>query len=177
MPPCVALCNPKPLFDKLVGSKLRPDYEEERGVFICGQRNCDICNILEPGNEFKSTTTGEVYKINFHFHCNSECTVYLLTCMICRKQYVGPTITKFRLRFNQYKFNIKLYGKGRRNFKQEKFTKHFYSENHNSTHQDINVKIIGFCDPNDQEKCGNFWLNKLRTLYPLGLNYKQINHY
>ena len=70
-----------------------------------------------------------------------------------------------------------MYGKGRRNFKQEKFTKHFYSENHNSTHQDINVKIIGFCDPNDQEKCGNFWMNKLRTLYPLGLNYKQINHY
>ena len=45
------------------------------------------------------------------------------------------------------------------------------------THQDINVKIIGFCDPNDQEKCGNFWMNILRTLYPLGLNYKQINHY
>ena len=48
--------------------KLRPDCEEERGIFICGGRNCDICNILEPGNEFKSTITGKVYKINFHFH-------------------------------------------------------------------------------------------------------------
>ena len=56
--------------------------------------------ILEPGNEFKSTNTGEVYKINFHFHCNNEYVVYLLTCKICRKQYVGSTITKFRLRFN-----------------------------------------------------------------------------
>ena len=58
----------------------------------CGRRNCDICNILEPGNEFESTVTGKVYIINFHFHCNSECVVYLLTFKICRKQYLGSTI-------------------------------------------------------------------------------------
>ena len=58
----------------------------------CGRRNCDIWNILEPGNELKSTVTGEVYEINFHFHCNSECVVYLLTFKICRKHYVGSTI-------------------------------------------------------------------------------------
>ena len=67
-PPRVAFRNPKTLRDKL-RSKLRPDCEEERGVFICGRRNCSICNILELGNEFKSIPTGEVYKINFHFHC------------------------------------------------------------------------------------------------------------
>ena len=60
-PPRVALRNPKTLRDK------RAKREEGRGVFICGRRNCDICNILEPGNEFKSTTTEEVYKINFSF--------------------------------------------------------------------------------------------------------------
>ena len=41
-PPRVALHNPKTLRDKLLRSKLRPDYEEERGVFICGRSNCDI---------------------------------------------------------------------------------------------------------------------------------------
>ena len=35
-PPRVAFRNTKILHDKLVHSKLRPDYEEERGVFICG---------------------------------------------------------------------------------------------------------------------------------------------
>ena len=58
------------------------------------------------------------------------------------QQYVGSAIAKFRLRFNQYKPNIKLYGEGRRNFKQEKLIEHFYSENHDVTHQDINVKIF-----------------------------------
>ena len=37
----------------------------------------------------------------------------------------------------------------------------FYSENHNCAHQDVNVKIVNFCDPNDEEKyhkiCG--WIN------------------
>ena len=103
--------------------------------------------------------------------------MYLLRCKICRKQYAGSTITKFRLRFNQYKSNIKLYGEGRRNFTQEKLIERFYRENHNGNHQDINVKIIDFCDPNHQEKRENFWMNKLRTLYPEGLNYKQINLY
>ena len=72
------------------------------------RKNCDIWNILEPGNEFKSTTTGEVYKIHFDFHCNSRYLMYLLISKICRKQYVGSTITKSRLRFNQYKSSIKL---------------------------------------------------------------------
>ena len=104
--PCAAFCNLKTLRDKLVRSKLRPYYEEERGFFICDRRSCDICNILEPGNDFKSTTTGKVYKINFHFHCISECVVYFLTCKICRRRYVGSTMTKFRLRFNQYKSKL-----------------------------------------------------------------------
>ena len=51
---------------------------------------------------------------------------------------------------------------------------HFYSENHNGNHQDINVKITDFCDPSDQEKRENFWMNKLRTLYPEGLNNSEL---
>ena len=56
-------------------------------------------------------------------------------------------MAKFRVRFNQYKSNIKLYGEGRGNFKQEQLIEHFYRENHNGTHQDINVKIIDFLCP------------------------------
>ena len=32
----------KNLRDKFVRSKLRPDYEEEKGAFICGRSNCGI---------------------------------------------------------------------------------------------------------------------------------------
>ena len=36
---------------------------------------------------------GEEYKMNFHFNCNSDYVVYLLTCKICAKQYTGSPIT------------------------------------------------------------------------------------
>ena len=51
---------------------------------------------LEPGKVIKSTVIGEVFKMNFHFDCNSICVVYLLTCKICQKQYTCSTITRFR---------------------------------------------------------------------------------
>ena len=37
------------------------------------------------------------------------------------------------------------------------------------------VQIIDFCDPNNQEKREDFWMYKLQTLYPEGLNIKIIN--
>ena len=37
------------------------------------------------------------------------------------------------------------------------------------------MMIQNFCDPNDQEKRQDFWMDKLRTLYPEGLNMKRIN--
>ena len=40
------------------------------------------CNILYPSNQFKSTITGEEYKMNFHLNCNSDCVVYLLACKV-----------------------------------------------------------------------------------------------
>ena len=113
--------------------------------------------------------------MNFHFYCNSICVVYLLTCRICEKQYTGSTITKFKERFNEYKSNLELYGERRRDFKQKKFLEHFYSHDHHRTHNYMIVQIIDFCDPNDQEKRENFWMHKLRTLYPDGLNHKKIN--
>ena len=77
--------------------------DPERGNFPCGRGNCEICNILKPGNQFKSMVTGEIYKMNFYFDYNSLCDVY----------------------FNQYKSNLKLYGEGRRGFFQEMLTEHF----------------------------------------------------
>ena len=70
-PPCEALHNPKALRDKLVRSKIRENDEEERGNFPCGHSNCEICKILDPWKEFKSTVIGEVFKMSFHFNCNS----------------------------------------------------------------------------------------------------------
>ena len=116
-PPRISFINLKTLLDKLVHSKLKLSDDAKGGDFPCGRGNCEVFNILKPGKEFKSTVTGEMYKMYFLFDCHSLCVVYLITCNMCKKQYTGSTVTKFRARFNQYKkSNLKLYGEGRREF-------------------------------------------------------------
>ena len=70
---------------------------------------------------------------------------------------------------------MKLYGEGRRGFFQEKLIKHFFNHSHNGSYEDMMVQIIDFCDSNNQEKREDFWMDKLRTFYPEGLNMKRIN--
>ena len=96
--------------------------------------------------------------------------------MICDKQYVGSTTTKFRLRFNQYKSNMTKYLKGQRGakVKQEKLFEQFCTENHDRTLKSMKVQIIDHCDPQDQEKREFFWEHTLDTHYPKGLNIKRI---
>ena len=112
-PPRVAFRNAKTIRDKLVRSKLKEFIYKDTGINICGHSDCDICKILESGDQFESTGAKKKYRIDFRFDCNSCCVVYLLTCKLCRKQYVRSTVTKFRLRFNQCKSNIKLTVQGR----------------------------------------------------------------
>ena len=51
-------------------------------------------------NSFTSSVTKEEFKINHCFNCNEKCLIYLLTCKVCLKQYVGQTVDEFRLRWN-----------------------------------------------------------------------------
>ena len=116
--------------------------DTERGDFPCGRENCEICKVLKPDKEFKSTVTGEIYKMNFHFDCNSLNVVYLITCKVSKNQYTGSAVTKFRARFNQYKSNLKLYGKGRRVFFQGKLIEHFFNHGYNGSYKDMIVQIM-----------------------------------
>ena len=77
--------------------------EQTVGSFTCNGKRCQTCLIMNETDTFTSTTTGETYKINHQFSCNNKCLLYLLTCKLCLKQYVGQTVEEFRLRWNNYK--------------------------------------------------------------------------
>ena len=70
--------------------------------------------------------------------------------------------------------NIKLYGEGKRGFKQEKLIEHFFCPNHKRVHKDISVQIIDHCDPNDLERPEDFCIYHLDTMFPKGLNQKKL---
>ena len=69
---------------------------------------------------------------------------------------------------------MKLHGEGR-GFFQKNLIEMFFKHDHTGSYKDMMVQIIDICDPNDQEKREDFWVGKLRTLYPEGLNMKRIN--
>ena len=66
-------------------------------------------------------------------------------CKNCKKQYVGSTVTKFRSRFNRYKSNTNLYGKGIRGCFQQCFQIIF---KYNDSGKDVKLQSIDYCDPN-----------------------------
>ena len=90
-----AFRNTKVLRDKLVRSKLKLFDDIELNDFPYGRGNCEFCNILKLGKQFKRTVTGEIFIMNFHFDCNSLCVVCLITWKVCQMQYAGSTVTKF----------------------------------------------------------------------------------
>ena len=57
---------------------------KDASINICGHSNFDICKTLEKEdqekNVWKKSVTKKKYRINFPFHCNNCCEVYLLTC-------------------------------------------------------------------------------------------------
>ena len=78
------------LKNHLVRSKVYP-LERVTGSLKCGKSRCKICDCVEQTNEFESTVTGDVFKINHRLCCDDR-LVYLLTCKVCKIQYVGQTV-------------------------------------------------------------------------------------
>ncbi|XP_048577088.1 uncharacterized protein LOC116618829, partial [Nematostella vectensis] len=99
--------KPRTLKDTLVHSSPKEDSTQVRGCSKCGSKRCMVCNFLKTGREFHSTVTNEEYVINLDLDCNSDFVVYLITCSMCSKQYIGSTINSFRTRFNNHKSRLK----------------------------------------------------------------------
>ena len=88
----------------LVRAKLYP-LERRVGFFKCGSRRCQVCSNVTKTETFTSTSTYQTYKITHEFDCNESSLIYLLTCKICRKQYVTQTVDIFRSRWENSKSN------------------------------------------------------------------------
>ena len=105
----MAFRKPKSLGDYLVHAKVdsRGPRDTLLGTVKCSSRRCEVCRYLEENSKFKGSHEDRKYSINYHFDCNSSNVVYLITCQKCSLQYVGSTVTKFRLRFNNNKSRIR----------------------------------------------------------------------
>ena len=70
--------------------------------FNCKRSRCQICIYVNETDSFTSTVTGETYNINHRFNSMEKSQIYLLTCIKCRRQYLGQAVDTFRYRWNNY---------------------------------------------------------------------------
>ena len=92
------------------------------------------------------------------FSCDTKNVIYLISCQKCGKaQYVGQTQNSLRERFYLHRSHI---GKN----VGTPLTIHFNQSNH--TLEDMRCN----CSLNDRLKRENFWISKLKTMLPHGLN-------
>ena len=148
----------------LVRAKL-PPLVREKGC----KKRCLTCNNIRGTDSFECSTDGKQYKVNHRLNCDSKCVVYLLTCKVCKKQYVGETTDKFRYRWNNYKACHKK-AVNNEAYTQMFFHQHFLGNGHNGLISDCEIVLIDKTDPAEPTRREAFWISKLKTMHPSGLN-------
>ena len=134
-------------------------------VQYCNAPQCKICRLqpLHTNPEFYSNLAYEKYNINGHRMCNTKKCIYLICCNAenCHMKYVGFTTTKLNKRLAGHRANILNGTKGC--IMLDPFTIH-----HNITN--MVTKPIDICGGKVLRKGEQFWMQKLNTIFPYGLN-------
>ena len=131
--------------------------------------NCNLCSnnydYDERLGKFTSTITGTSFDLNIRNDnnlspCELNCVIYLITCSNCNLQYVGKTKQKLKQRFSGHKHCCKMK-------KDQILYKHFNSD---CKFENAKFRIIDRTTENDLLSKEDFWMKKLMSVYPFGLN-------
>ena len=177
--PLIAYRRNKNLVDligskKILDGKVVRENNRKKQLYCrpCLTRRDNICcrQVLKI-NTFTSYRTGETFKMFHQLNCKSSHLIYLLQSRICQLQYVGKSETSFNIRLNNHR-------KDSKNENPILACKHFQNSNHNFQ-RDAKFTLIekitkSFTTTEELrlllKKRENFWILKLKTFYPDGLN-------
>ena len=153
----------------------------------CGKLSCKVkCTenrMVLPSNNICSNVNnrGFVILTDSDLDCGSSNVVYLVTCRICRLQYVGETSRAANVRWQEHMYKI------RKGDKSQLIYSHFDCDDaHRNTPVEdrIRFQIIEKIKCDDLPSADSvsirkrrverelYWISKLRTVFPLGLNDK-----
>ena len=167
-PPILGERNSHSLRDMLMPSVLpEPNHgQEDPGCFSCKKSRCIICTKhLVQTPTFSSASTSQTFTIRHKMTCETSNLIYLLFCSKCQKsQYIGETKCSLKQRFYQHRSNI---NKNAGTL----VTLHFNQNDHSL--EDMRCIAIEkvFSDVHSRRLAREaFWIKKLQTLSPHGLN-------
>lgn len=153
------------LKDKLVHRKHNNQFfKHDNGTYRC-KKGCRICNNIKEGKEFGDEKFKYYTKGNIS--CDTYNIIYGIFCKKCRRiVYVGETGNNIRIRHSLTISRIKT----GRNL--DPLSTHFRNNGHSSG----DLQIFGIEKINNEDLYRKtkeqFWINKLNTLQPNGINTK-----
>ena len=140
---------------------------EKMTIQPCRKFNCSTCrhHLLTTPTFKANRKNSDTFSIRHKLSCQSKNIIYLITCMRCKKQYVGQTSNQLNTRINQHRTSIL-------NKKSILIAKHFNLPGHSIL--DLKVQPIDQATskkPSEElHHLETFWIKTLRTLTPHGLN-------
>ena len=157
----------------LCGGKVRGAYVNTYycvcmyvSVGVTSVHNYIICTShLVETSTFNSSTTKESFQIRHRLTCQSSNIVYLLYCHTCQQsQYVGETKNTLKTRFYQHRSHIN-------KNTDTLVTKHFNQTDHSIHNMKcVAVEKVHSDKREDRLRREAFWIQKLKTVVPCGLN-------
>ena len=166
--PILAFKRPKNLRDYLVHSS----FVDETHHFsqTCDRRRCSHCKNIIKTDVFTSRGTQASFKMRFSTSCTSQNVIYLVECKRCNMQYIGQTNQQVSRRMNSHRFDINTYdGQGYAT----NVALHFNSDSHSV--DDFRFVPIDVVNNEMDRLCKEtYWIHKLDTLYPKGMNSKLL---
>ena len=104
--PLVTFRRPQSLKNSLVRGKLRSYSPPQAEVGPCNKSRCNVCMSVDSGATVTSFIVSTSLKC-LKGDCGTCCVVYVFTCKLCNPEYVGSTVSKFRLHFNNHRSRIR----------------------------------------------------------------------
>ena len=148
---------------------------DQHGSFKCNSIRCKTCSHINVTKTFKSNYTRRQFNITHTFSCKSKDIIYLITCNVCNKQYVGETQRQLSERLTDHRSNI-LTGKN------TPIANHFNLPGHSIDNLTVNpidtisAAEISICRSDRTKVRGrllekeSYWQQELMTFEPHGIN-------
>jgi len=131
----------------------------------CNKARCQTCILMPIAQTFKSRSMANSAIKGRHM-CKMSNAVYLMTCNVCNKQYVGETSMALNTRMNLHRSDWKT-----RKFNRSPVASHFNKESHA-----FKNTVLCCIEANDTWTDGQrkmretYWIRRLNTPHPHGIN-------
>lgn len=147
----------------LTNSRLDP-VADSTATTACNRPRCLCCQHLRTVQQAKLLPHLPAHLHYNQFNCNSSSVVYVISCALCGKRYVGETGQPLKNRLNGHRNDIT-------HARRTTIGLHFSTAPHNITH--LHITPIEQT-PNNfscRRRREAFWMAKLKTIHPNGLNH------